>query len=164
MNPVLDEIEHDQVHDEREPRYVRHAGPQFVEVHAADASAPQNPQGIVEERCQRKEYAEPEQAETMDQRVENVDPNRLAVGHRFDRSPALQRPDDGQQDGDLNQADQHPASGVEGIFDPAAQPDGIDDRLHNRFKKPLLQGRKVIAQPVHEIFISGCGEAGRPAS
>ena len=133
-------------------------------MHAADAGASQDAQGIVEERRQGKKYDEPEQAEPMDQRVENVDPNRLAVDDRLDRSPALQRPDDGQQDGNLDQADQHPAGGVEGIFDPAAQPDGIDERLHNRFEKPLLQGRKVIAQPVHGIFISGCKEPGRPVS
>ena len=53
------------------------------------------------------------------------------------------------QHGDLDQPDQQPAGGVEGVLDPAAQAHRVDQRLHDRLEQPLLQRGEVVGEPVH---------------
>ena len=105
----------------------------------APARAAQRAQRVVEERLQQEEHREPEKAEAMDHRVEHVDADGRPVGDRLHRTPALQRPDDGDEHEDLDQPDQQPAGGVEGVFRPATEADGINEGLHGRLEEPALQ-------------------------
>jgi len=49
---------------------------------------------------------------------------------------------------DLDEADQQPAGGIEGVLGPAAEADGIDQRLHGGLEEPALQGGKGVCQPI----------------
>ncbi len=85
----------------------------------------------------------------MDQGVEHIGADSVAVGHRLHRAPALQRADHSDQDGDLQQADQQPAGGGIALLQQVAEPRCKHQRLQYGLEQPLLQRRKRFFQPAH---------------
>ena len=93
MNPVLDQIEDHQIHQQADPRIVRHARPKIVKVKARQTPDMELAHERIPQRLRREEQGQPEKSQPMNQRVEDVHTNRLAVDHGLDRPPALQRHD-----------------------------------------------------------------------
>jgi hypothetical protein len=148
VDPVVQQVEHHQVDGKGQHRHVGHAGPHLVEVEGAPARRAQAAHGVVEKRLQHEEDGQAEQAEPVDQRVEHVDADGLAVDHRLHRAPALQRADHRDQHHDLDGADQQPAGGVEGILGPAAQAHGEDQRLDRRLENQPCSAAKTSVKPL----------------
>jgi hypothetical protein len=86
-------------------------GHQLVDVEGAEAGRAQR-RRVVEQRLDAEEQRDAEQAQPVQQRVEHVGADLARSVTRLHRAPALQRADDGQHHGDLDQAHQQPAGGV----------------------------------------------------
>ena len=71
------------------------------------------------------------------------------LNYFFEMLLALQRADDRQQHGDLDQPDEQPAGGRIAVLQQVAQPQGEHRRLHGRLEQRLLCLRKNVLDPVH---------------
>ncbi len=154
VRPVGNEVEHHQVNQQADERVVRHTRPELVQVEGAVTGRARHAEQVVEPGLQREKQRDAEQAEAVDQGVEDVGAYRGAVRHRLDRPPALQRADHGQQNQDLDQADHEPGGGFVAVFQQVAQAQRKHHGLHGAFKQPLLHRRKKVFQRVHTAYFA----------
>ena len=149
VDPVLEEVEDHQVDQQADQRQVGDAGPHLVDMESAPALHPQQAEQLVEQRVGHEEQRHPEDAQPVDQRVEDVDPDRRLVPHRLGRPPALQRADHRHHHQQLQHPDQQPAGGVVGVLQQVAHVQREHQGLHHGLEEPLLGGGKKIGDRVH---------------
>ena len=89
VDPVTHKIKHHQVNQEADDGDVGHAGPELINVKRTVSSGAQRSKGLVKPRIQRKKQRQPEHAQPMNQRVQNIGANGGTVSHRINRPPAL---------------------------------------------------------------------------
>src|SRR2546425_5725575 len=159
VRPVGDKVKRHQVDQQADQRVVTHAGPELVEVKSAVAGGAQRAKGLVKPRVQREKQRNAEQAQPVNQRVQNVGANGGAVSHRLHRAPALQRPYQRQQNEDLDQPHHEPGRGLVAVFEQIAQAQRKHGGLHGGLKQPLLQLRENIGEPVHIAYFAGLAGA-----
>jgi hypothetical protein len=153
---VVGRVEHHEVQHESGERGVGDTRPQrrckLVQLPAAHTMQRQPAERGVGQWIDGEKQRQPEQAEPVDQGVDHVGADGSTVVHRLHRPQTLQRPDQCQQDHDLQRAEQQPAGGIEGVFHPGAGADGKHQRLHHGFEQRLLHGGEPLARrPTHAM-------------
>ncbi|MNV57550.1 hypothetical protein D3C71_1498880 [compost metagenome] len=91
VDPIVHKIEHDQIHQQADPRDIGDTRPNAIELEGANTGDPQRTKKIVGQRINGQEQTQAEKAQSVDQGVENVGADGGTVGHGFYRPETLQR-------------------------------------------------------------------------
>jgi hypothetical protein len=102
---------------------------------------PQPPLHRIEERLQREEEEQIQNAELGDPRVQHVDPHGLAVLPLLDGPQCFERTQHGVHRKHLEHADDHPVQAVVGVFVVVHQAEVKQRRLHDALVQRGLQRR-----------------------
>ena len=156
VNPVLHQIEQHQVQHKAHPGLVSHPRPQPVQVPGGHALGTQQPQPLLEQGIQAEEHGQLEQAQAVDQGVQDIGAHGPVVVLGFGGPQPLHRPDQHQHEGDLDQPDQQPSGAFVGFFQQMGLAGKQGQRLHQVLEQPLLGPRKSIGQHIHDRIIPRC--------
>ncbi len=148
---VVEQVEQHQVDQEADDGDGGHAGPPVLHVQVGPAPEAQLAVERVDQRLQREEQQQREQAEPVEQRVDDVRPHGAAILHRLHGAPALQRPQHQQHHGNLHQAHQQPFGAGIGILHVAAHADGIGERHHDMLEQQVLRLGEGVGDPVEHV-------------
>jgi len=150
MDPVIQQVEHQQVDHKRGPGRVGDAGPPGrhpgVELDPVKAMDRCGAEQRVQPRPHQEEHPQPEQAQPVDERVDDVHPRMVPCRAAIDRPPPLQWREHRQHDGQLHQPDQQPARCVVGVLQQIALAHCKQHGLHQGLEQGQLDLAKSITQ------------------
>ena len=149
MDPVVHEVKHHEVQQQADPGNIGHAGPECIQVERGHALHTQQTEEAIPQGGESEEERHPKQPQAMNQGVENIRADRLAIGHRLNRTPALQGCNDHDHHRQLQQSHQQPASSCVPILQKVAPPQAEQHRLNDALEQALLGVIKQAAQPFH---------------
>ena len=108
----------------------------------------------VQQWVHREEHRQAEQAQAVQQGVEDIDPNgRPALGLPLCGPPALQRREQQHHQHELDQAHQQPAGGRVAVFQQVALPRVEQQGLHHRFEQGLLELPESIGEGLDDQVV-----------
>jgi hypothetical protein len=146
VEPVIEEVQHHQVDQEAGQR--AHAGHQRLQVKRVHALHAQRAGHAVHDRVEGEEYRHREEAQAVDQGVDEVVPARGAVAHLLRRDQGFQRAQDQEQGRHLAGPGQEPFDALEGVLGVLAHAGIEQEGLDHGLEQPALEE----CEPIDEVL------------
>ncbi len=145
--PVIEKVQHHEVHQERPER--TDVGYQRLEVERLEALEAQHAGQRVQQRIEREEDQHREQADAVQHGVDKVVPARARVGKLVHRDQGFHRPQHQEQQQQFEHADHQPLGALERFLDVFAKAELKYQRLDHRFEQPPLGGAEPVRNCLH---------------